>query len=161
MGIGIWDAADLYSCLGLHRSAGTLVIEHTYKAKALKYRPDKRIGYLCRNQQIDHAFAVLSDPEARKKHDDALRRKEVYLLCRNQIRTLITRRTYELIAAVKLVMLLTDKFEQLHGVQQCQWNETWGHMHWLFRSWASAGSSRTFSLELTKAAITNNIAHVF
>lgn len=73
-----WEYPNHYNRLGVKQTADLHAIRRAYKAKVLKYLPDKQIGYLCRNQAIDQAFAVLRNPASRKDHDESLARKEKY-----------------------------------------------------------------------------------
>lgn len=60
---------DYYATLGLHQDADEVVIRAAYKALAQRYHPDKAPGNEARMQAINAAYAVLSDPEQRRRYD--------------------------------------------------------------------------------------------
>lgn len=66
---------DYYATLGVLPSAEGVVIRAAYKALAQRYHPDRFEGSkdeaLRRMQDINGAYAVLSDPVQRKAYDDA------------------------------------------------------------------------------------------
>lgn len=66
---------DFYSILGLHENAETAVIKAAYKALIMIYHPDRYTGDKNKavrlSKDINEAYAVLSDPEKRKKYDAA------------------------------------------------------------------------------------------
>jgi hypothetical protein len=64
--------ADHYRTLGVHRHAELAVIEAAYRAMAKGYHPDRNPGDRSANtrlQQINAAYAVLSDPKKRRAYD--------------------------------------------------------------------------------------------
>ncbi len=64
---------DYYGILGVIRTTEDIVIKAAYRALAQKYHPDKFDGpqdeAQQRMQEINEAYAVLSDPEKRKEYD--------------------------------------------------------------------------------------------
>ncbi len=66
------DSRDLYSVLGLTKSASTAEIKKAYKRLARKFHPDVNPGNKgaeAKFKEISHAADVLSDPEKRKLYD--------------------------------------------------------------------------------------------
>lgn len=103
-----WDFPNMYTRLGVDRSADTHAIQDGYAAKAMKYLDDKRIGYLNWYQAIDNALRVLSNPVLRADHDKALRHRDKYFLPRNRIHTDI-----DVIISMTVVMLVSACFPQV------------------------------------------------
>lgn len=66
---------DYYRILGVLDDAEDIVIRAAYKALAQRYHPDKWTGSpeeaTRRMQEINEAYAVLSDPNKRKQYDDS------------------------------------------------------------------------------------------
>ena len=66
---------DHYKVLQVDRGAEPEVIEKAYKALAMKYHPDK-VGQSARStrrmQELNTAYAVLSNPAARAHYDSGL-----------------------------------------------------------------------------------------
>lgn len=64
---------DYYEILGVIRTAEDIVIKAAYRALAQKYHPDKFKGQQeeaqLKMQEINEAYAVLSDSEKRKEYD--------------------------------------------------------------------------------------------
>jgi len=64
---------DFYKILGLHDSAEFAVIKAAYKALIMLYHPDRYIGdkdkAIKKSKDINEAYAVLIDPDKRKKYD--------------------------------------------------------------------------------------------
>jgi len=63
---------DFYEVLGVGRRADPEEIKKAYRSLALKYHPDKNKGDKAaeaRFKEISEAYAVLSDPEKRKRYD--------------------------------------------------------------------------------------------
>jgi len=72
---------DHYRTLQVHRDADPEVIDRAYRALCLKYHPDvvpsERRGHATRTmQRINAAYAVLSDPAARRRYDATLPAEE-------------------------------------------------------------------------------------
>ena len=65
-------AKDYYKILGVDRNATQEEIKKAYRKLALKYHPDRNPGDKSAEEkfkEINEAYAVLSDPEKRKKYD--------------------------------------------------------------------------------------------
>jgi curved DNA-binding protein CbpA len=64
---------DLYGVLGLHPSSEDVVIRAAYRVLAQRFHPDKRPGNdriaLARMQEINEAYAILSDAKRRSEYD--------------------------------------------------------------------------------------------
>lgn len=64
---------DFYRTLGVHESAEFAVIKAAYKALLMIYHPDRRMGEkdkaVKKTKDINEAYAVLIDPDKRKKYD--------------------------------------------------------------------------------------------
>lgn len=62
---------DYYKILGVERNADEKTIKQAYRRLARKYHPDvnKQKGAQERIKEINEAYAVLSDPEKRKRYD--------------------------------------------------------------------------------------------
>jgi DnaJ-class molecular chaperone len=64
---------DFYRILGLNDSAEFAVIKAAYKALIMLYHPDRHIGdkdqAVKKSKDINEAYAVLIDPDKRKKYD--------------------------------------------------------------------------------------------
>ncbi len=70
-------AHDHYRILQVTRDAEPEVIERAYRALAMKYHPDRAVGRdgvsaTKRMQLINEAYAVLKDPERRRRYDATL-----------------------------------------------------------------------------------------
>jgi hypothetical protein len=67
------DHVDPYAVLGLLPTADDVVIRAAYKALSQRYHPDKTSGHASdaneRMAAINAAYALLSDPEKRRKYD--------------------------------------------------------------------------------------------
>ena len=66
---------DYYKTLGVDRKADQAAIKKAYRKLALKYHPDKTKGDKSAEEkfkQVSEAYAVLSDQEKRKDHNDAV-----------------------------------------------------------------------------------------
>lgn len=65
---------DFYRILGVHPSSEEIVIRAAYRALAQRYHPDKcpaqDAGTLERIQEINEAYAVLSDETRRREYDE-------------------------------------------------------------------------------------------
>lgn len=59
---------DLYSVLGIDKSASTIEIKKAYKKLAMKHHPDKG-GDEEMFKKISHAYSILSDETKRKQYD--------------------------------------------------------------------------------------------
>ncbi len=73
-GLYAWQVIDHYRILQVQPTAPAEVIEKAYKALCLKYHPDRqpaeRRGAATRRmQQLNEAYAVLSDPARRQEYD--------------------------------------------------------------------------------------------
>ena len=69
---------DFYTLLGVIDSAELVVIKAAYKALMMRYHPDRSSGNkeeaLKKAKELNEAYAVLIDPEKRRKYDmDKLR----------------------------------------------------------------------------------------
>lgn len=64
---------DLYRILGIAGSAESAVIRAAYKALIMIYHPDRYDGdknyAIKKSKEINEAYAVLIDPDKRKKYD--------------------------------------------------------------------------------------------
>lgn len=62
---------DYYQILNVSPEANEEEIKISYKKEAIKWHPDKNIGIDTteKMQQINEAFLILNDPEARQKYD--------------------------------------------------------------------------------------------
>lgn len=62
---------DYYKILGVDRNADSRTIKKAYKRLALKYHPDvnKNPDATEKFKEITEAYAVLSDPDKRRKYD--------------------------------------------------------------------------------------------
>ena len=63
---------DYYSVLGVRRDASDKEIKQTYRRLARQYHPDVNPGDASAEQrfkEISEAYAVLSNPDSRKKYD--------------------------------------------------------------------------------------------
>ncbi len=60
---------DYYKILGVAKTADDKAIKAAYRRLARKYHPDVNRGSAERFKQISEAYAVLSDPEKRKRYD--------------------------------------------------------------------------------------------
>src|SRR5947199_88299 len=60
---------DYYRILGVDRSADEKTIKSAYRQLARKYHPDVNKGQDARFKEIAEAYAVLSDPETRRRSD--------------------------------------------------------------------------------------------
>jgi curved DNA-binding protein CbpA len=69
-------APTYYSILGVAPDANGQVIRAAYKAKMIKYHPDKHRSDPVRaeaiSKSINQAFAVLDDPEQRARYDRSI-----------------------------------------------------------------------------------------
>ena len=60
---------SLYDTLGVSPHAGDMDIKAAYRKKASAHHPDRADGNVGLMQQVQHAYAVLSDPARRAKYD--------------------------------------------------------------------------------------------
>ena len=63
---------DYYSVLGVRRDASDKEIKQTYRRLARQYHPDVNQGDASAEQkfkEISEAYAVLSNPDSRKKYE--------------------------------------------------------------------------------------------
>ena len=63
---------DYYEVLGTEKGASADDIKRAYRRMAMKYHPDRNKGSdaaAARFKEISEAYAVLNDPEKRKKYD--------------------------------------------------------------------------------------------
>lgn len=72
-------ATDHYATLQVARHADPEVIERAYRALAMKHHPDHaepaaRHGAAERMREINEAYRVLGDPDARRRYDASLTR---------------------------------------------------------------------------------------
>jgi curved DNA-binding protein CbpA len=69
---------DYYKILGVLDNAEDIVIKAAYRALAQKYHPDKNQTKAAKDrmQEINEAYAVLSDPNDRKKYDGSRKKQE-------------------------------------------------------------------------------------
>ena len=67
----IMTRKDYYKILGVDRNADSRTIKKAYKRLALKYHPDvnKNPDATEKFKEITEAYAVLSDPDKRRKYD--------------------------------------------------------------------------------------------
>src|SRR5512134_2842597 len=63
------DFKDYYKTLGVAKSADDKAIKAAYRRLARKYHPDVNKGSADRFKEINEAYAVLSDPDKRKRYD--------------------------------------------------------------------------------------------
>jgi DnaJ-class molecular chaperone len=67
-----WAVANYYEVLGVKKESSDDEIKKAYRKLALKYHPDRNQGDKAAEEKfksISEAYAVLSDPEKRKKYD--------------------------------------------------------------------------------------------
>ena len=62
---------DLYSVLGLTKTATSEDIKKAYRKLALVYHPDKTTGNEEKFKKISHAYDTLSDPQKRYNYDNS------------------------------------------------------------------------------------------
>jgi len=70
---------DHYATLGLHRRCSADQIRNAYRILAKEHHPDRNAddaGSVVRTQELNAAYAVLGDPEARKAYDRELAAEE-------------------------------------------------------------------------------------
>src|SRR5687768_217504 len=60
---------DYYSVLGVARNADDKAIKTAYRRLARKHHPDVNKGSADKFKEINEAYAVLSDPDKRKRYD--------------------------------------------------------------------------------------------
>jgi molecular chaperone DnaJ len=63
---------DYYEILGISRDADEATIKRAYHYLAMQYHPDKNPGdanAVHKMKEINEAYAVLSDPEKRRRYD--------------------------------------------------------------------------------------------
>jgi|SRR5690348_16020153 DnaJ-domain-containing protein 1 len=66
----IVDSKDLYSVLGVPRTAGRATIQAAYRTLMRRYHPDAGLeADTARAQQINEAYRVLGDPKKRRQYD--------------------------------------------------------------------------------------------
>ena len=66
------DQTNYYTILGVDEEAGRQQIKEAFRKLALKYHPDRNQGDVdaqANMQRINEAYAVLSDPEKRRRYD--------------------------------------------------------------------------------------------
>jgi curved DNA-binding protein CbpA len=66
------NGRDYYQVLDIERSADTRIIKEAYRKLAFQFHPDRNAGdhaTVERMQGINEAYAVLSDPEKRRRYD--------------------------------------------------------------------------------------------
>src|SRR5262245_19414204 len=63
------DYRDYYKTLGVSKGADDKTIKAAYRRLARKYHPDVNKGSGERFKEINEAYAVLSDPDKRKRYD--------------------------------------------------------------------------------------------
>jgi molecular chaperone DnaJ len=62
-------AKDLYSILGVSKSASADEIKRAYRKLAHQYHPDKNNGDDTKFKEINEAYQVLSDPQKKSRYD--------------------------------------------------------------------------------------------
>lgn len=60
----------LYDTLGVPKTASPNDIKYAYRRKASEHHPDKEGGDHAKQQAVNEAYAVLGDPERRKRYDE-------------------------------------------------------------------------------------------
>ena len=62
---------DYYSILNVDHKANSEVIKKAYRRESFKWHPDKNPGNdtIREMQQINEAFLILGDPDARQRYD--------------------------------------------------------------------------------------------
>ncbi len=63
---------NAYRVLQVDQSADFIVIQAAYRALARRYHPDGDAPDVERMSTLNRAFAILRDPEQRRRHDDRL-----------------------------------------------------------------------------------------
>ena len=66
------NGRDYYQELGIERTADSATVKEAYRKLAFQYHPDRNTGdhaALERMKGINEAYAVLSDPEKRRRYD--------------------------------------------------------------------------------------------